>query len=44
MLPSRPVDWVTQQPSIEKARYPTRSGQAKGDLYVHSVTAILESD
>jgi hypothetical protein len=33
MLPSRPVDWVTKPPSIEKVRYPTRSGQAEGDLY-----------
>jgi hypothetical protein len=33
MLPSRPVDWVTKPPVIEKVRYPTRFGQAKGDLY-----------
>jgi dienelactone hydrolase len=33
MLPSRPVDWVTKPPVIEKVRYPTRSGQAGGDLY-----------
>lgn len=33
MLPSRPVDWVTKPPVIEKVRYPTRSGQAEGDLY-----------
>ena len=33
MLPSRPVDWVTQRPSIEKVRYPTQFGQAEGDLY-----------
>ena len=33
MIPSRPVDWMTQTPAIEKARYPTRSGQAEGDLY-----------
>jgi hypothetical protein len=33
MLPSRPVDWVTKQPVVEKVRYPTRFGQAEGDLY-----------
>src|SRR5450631_4890138 len=33
MLPSRPVDWVTKRPVIEKVRYPTRFGQAEGDLY-----------
>ena len=33
MLPSRPVDWVTQPPLIEKVTYPTRLGQAEGDLY-----------
>jgi hypothetical protein len=33
MLPSRPVDWVTRPPVIEKVRYPTRFGQAEGDLY-----------
>jgi dienelactone hydrolase len=33
MLPSRPVDWITKPPSIEKVRYPTRSGQAEGELY-----------
>ena len=33
MLPSRPVDWVTKAPSIEKVKYPTHSGQAEGDLY-----------
>ncbi|HEY6407501.1 MAG TPA: hypothetical protein VIY29_08545, partial [Ktedonobacteraceae bacterium] len=33
MLPSRPVDWVTKTPVIEKVRYPTRTGQAEGDLY-----------
>ncbi|HEV7126848.1 MAG TPA: hypothetical protein VGN32_05335, partial [Ktedonobacterales bacterium] len=33
MLPSRPVDWVTKLPLIEKVRYPTRLGQAEGDLY-----------
>lgn len=33
MLPSRPVDWVTKPPVIEKVRYPTRFGYAEGDLY-----------
>jgi hypothetical protein len=33
MLPSRPVDWVTPSPLVEKVSYPTRSGQAEGDLY-----------
>ena len=33
MLPSRPVDWVTKPPVIEKVSYPTRFGQAEGDLY-----------
>src|SRR5918911_3772273 len=33
MLPSRPVDWVTKQPVIEKVKYPTRFGLAEGDLY-----------
>lgn len=33
MLPSRPVDWVTQTPVVEKVRYPTRSGLVEADLY-----------
>lgn len=33
MLLSRPVDWVTAAPLIERARYPTGSGEAQGDLY-----------
>jgi dienelactone hydrolase len=33
MLPSRPVDWVTKAPVVEKVKYPTRCGQAEGDLY-----------
>jgi hypothetical protein len=33
MLPSRPVDWVTRAPVIEKVRYPSRSGEVQGDLY-----------
>ncbi len=37
MLPSRPVDWVTKPPLVEKVRYPTRLGQAEGDLYRPSI-------
>src|SRR5512142_1092469 len=34
MLPSRPVDWVTKPPVVQQLTYPTRSGQATGDLYL----------
>jgi hypothetical protein len=33
MLPSRPVDWVTQTPVIDRVRYPTCSGYAEGEVY-----------
>lgn len=33
MLPSRPIDWVTRPPVVQKVRYPTCFGQAEGDLY-----------
>jgi hypothetical protein len=33
MLPSRPVDWVTKTPIVQRVKYPTCSGQAEGDLY-----------
>lgn len=33
MLPSRPVDWVTKTPIIERVRYPTRDGSAEGEVY-----------
>jgi hypothetical protein len=33
MLPSKPVNWVTSPPVVERVRYPTRFGQAEGDLY-----------
>jgi dienelactone hydrolase len=33
MLPSRPVDWLTRTPAVERVRYPTRGGWAEGDLY-----------
>ena len=32
-LPSKPVDWVTGVPLVERVRYPTRGGEAEGDLY-----------
>jgi hypothetical protein len=33
MLPSKPINWVTSPPVIERVRYPTRHGQVEGDLY-----------
>lgn len=33
MLPSRPVDWVTKPPVVQKVRYPSRFGQVEGELY-----------
>jgi len=33
MIPSRPVDWVTPTPTIERIHYPTAHGMAEGDLY-----------
>ena len=33
MLPSRPVDWLTRPPVVERVRYPTPHGQAEGELY-----------
>lgn len=33
MIPSRPVDWVTKTPVIEKVSYPTRTGLAEGEIY-----------
>jgi hypothetical protein len=33
MLPSRPLDWVTQRAVVERFRYPTSRGPAEGDLY-----------
>src|SRR6266536_3166170 len=33
MLPSRPLDWVTPRPLVERFRYPTSRGPAEGDLY-----------
>ena len=33
MLPSRPVDWVTKPPVVQKVSYPSRFGQVEGELY-----------
>lgn len=33
MLPSRPVDWITATPVVERVTYPTVNGYATGDLY-----------
>lgn len=32
-LPSRPVDWVTPAPVVERVRYPAPTGDVEGDLY-----------
>lgn len=33
MLPSRPVDWVTKTPVVQKVSYSSRSGLVEGELY-----------
>jgi hypothetical protein len=33
MLPSRPLDWVTPRPVVERFQYPTSRGLVDGDLY-----------
>ena len=33
MLPSRPLDYITPKPLVEKLTYPTHDGSATGDLY-----------
>jgi dipeptidyl aminopeptidase/acylaminoacyl peptidase len=33
MLPSRPIDWVTRPPVVQKVRYPSCSGMVEGELY-----------
>jgi hypothetical protein len=33
MLPSRPVDWVTKTPRVEKVSYPSRAGRVEGEIY-----------
>ncbi len=38
MLPSRPVDWVTKTPIIEKVRYPTLTSEADGEVYLPGTT------
>jgi len=32
-IPSRPVDWITTAPAVERVRYPTSRGVMDGDLY-----------
>lgn len=33
MLPSRPIDWVTKTPVVQKVSYPSISGQVEGEIY-----------
>ncbi len=33
MFPSKPIDWVTRRPLIEKVTYPTSNGHTIGDIY-----------
>ena len=33
MLPSKPIDWVTPRPIVERLGYQTSVGDAEGDLY-----------
>lgn len=33
MLPSRPVDWVTEAPVIQKVKYSTLRGEVEGEVY-----------
>ena len=33
MLPSKPVDWVTKVPVVQKVKYPTRTGAVEGEVY-----------
>ena len=33
MLPSRPIDWITPRPVVERVRYPTCDGFAEGEVY-----------
>ena len=33
MLPSKPIDWVTKPPVVQKVQYPTRAGQVEGEVY-----------
>lgn len=36
MLPSRPINWVTRRPIVERFTYPTSLGPTEGDLYLPS--------
>src|SRR5688572_30298073 len=33
MLPSKPIDWVTKPPVVQKVKYPTRTSQVEGEVY-----------
>jgi dipeptidyl aminopeptidase/acylaminoacyl peptidase len=33
MLPSKPIDWITRAPVVERVRYPTPAGVTEGDIY-----------
>ena len=33
MLPSKPLDLITPAPVVERLQYPTKTGQAEGDVY-----------
>ncbi len=33
MLPSRPIDWITTAPVVERVRYPSSRGTVEADLY-----------
>ena len=38
MLPSKPIDWVTKPPVVQKVKYPTLAGQVEGEVYRPSGT------
>src|SRR5215204_4982119 len=38
MLPSKPIDWVTKSPVVQKVKYPTLTGQVEGEVYRPSGT------
>src|SRR5919201_1764452 len=40
MLPSRPLDWVTPRPVVERVSYRTSHGWAEGDLYRPSTAGL----
>jgi hypothetical protein len=33
MLPSQPIDWLTDEPVVEQVAYPSHGGQSHGQLY-----------